>query len=784
MGIGLPTVKVEIAFDSGYATPAASRTWTDVTSYVKRDPGINFTFGRQDERSTADANHIDLTLINSDGRFTPGNASSPYYPNVKLGRPVRVTTTTPPASDFNLLTAAQSSFESSTGGWVAGGTVLPTLTSDATRAVFGTKSLKIHWNGSGSFPQGQLTLSGKTAGATYTWAGWVYVPTGSPDVRLAGGTTVGDFITAKDQWVWASLTYVAPGTTPTIAVRSLGTAGDVWLDGVMHVSGSAVGDYNTVAQSTQTRICYADSWPVSWPATVSTYAASQLSASSRLARLGLSSPLRSIVEQEYLSDSPEAYWTMAETQGAIAASDSSGNGHAVLEQAGGTGTAVTFGTATGPGTDDLTAASFSGGKYLRSWTSGLFRAFGEPLTLEAFVNCSATATDSLVIGLYGNTDVMWGIRIDSAGKALAFTYDFNAFGGASAFQNTITSTTTIEDGQTHHLALTFGAATFTLWVDGVSEGTYSGSITALWNASKIYVGGIGGAGNDLVAFTGTIAHAAITRTALSSTRIAAHANAGLTGFAGETPGARFTRYARFGSVPTAEISADTGTSPMAHVLTNDKTVVEMISLVETTDGGVVFDAADNTLTFQGRAHRYNAAVSLTLDVSAGEVDGDFEPRLDHSSTLNIVTATTSDGTVSAEVRNQASIDDYGEYSDSLELATTDPGEPLQAASWRVNTYSQPTARITSLSVDLRNLSMSQQATLLGLTVGSHIQVNNQPSQAPTTTGHYFVEGYTESIDEHTHRFTLNVSPAEQWLNIFAIGINPNGAIDSGYRLAY
>lgn len=87
----MPDVKVEIAFTSDYSTPAASRTWTDVSTYVELDQGITITGGRSDARASAEANTMSVTLDNSDGRFTPLRTSSPYYPNVKLGRPIRVT---------------------------------------------------------------------------------------------------------------------------------------------------------------------------------------------------------------------------------------------------------------------------------------------------------------------------------------------------------------------------------------------------------------------------------------------------------------------------------------------------------------------------------------------------------------------------------------------------------------------------------------------------------------------------------------------------------------------
>jgi hypothetical protein len=86
----MASARVEIAFNAGQRTAATLRTWTDVTDYVELAEGITITWGRQDERSTADANQLTLTLDNSDGRFTFGKTSGPYGSGVKLDRPIRV----------------------------------------------------------------------------------------------------------------------------------------------------------------------------------------------------------------------------------------------------------------------------------------------------------------------------------------------------------------------------------------------------------------------------------------------------------------------------------------------------------------------------------------------------------------------------------------------------------------------------------------------------------------------------------------------------------------------
>lgn len=87
------TIKVEIAFNAGFRTPAVDRVWTDVTAWTEGNP-LSIGYGRADEMAAVDANTLTgLTLDNRDGRFTPDNTSSPYYPNVTLGRPIRVTAT-------------------------------------------------------------------------------------------------------------------------------------------------------------------------------------------------------------------------------------------------------------------------------------------------------------------------------------------------------------------------------------------------------------------------------------------------------------------------------------------------------------------------------------------------------------------------------------------------------------------------------------------------------------------------------------------------------------------
>ncbi len=79
---------VSMAFGANPDGDPATWTWTDVSAYVRGT--VTITKGRADFAQTADATRMSFTLNNTDGRFTPGNPLSPYWPNVVRNVPVRV----------------------------------------------------------------------------------------------------------------------------------------------------------------------------------------------------------------------------------------------------------------------------------------------------------------------------------------------------------------------------------------------------------------------------------------------------------------------------------------------------------------------------------------------------------------------------------------------------------------------------------------------------------------------------------------------------------------------
>jgi hypothetical protein len=85
-----PTLLVQIAFGDSPLTALASNTWTDITAYVV---DIATRRGRSDALGRIEAGTAQLVLDNSDRRFDPTFASSPYYPNVVPMQKIRIRAT-------------------------------------------------------------------------------------------------------------------------------------------------------------------------------------------------------------------------------------------------------------------------------------------------------------------------------------------------------------------------------------------------------------------------------------------------------------------------------------------------------------------------------------------------------------------------------------------------------------------------------------------------------------------------------------------------------------------
>lgn len=91
-----PVFQVLAAFGAQPGAGTANFTWTDITSRAIHGDGdsiLDVQKGRSYELTGPEAGTIQLWLNNQDGALTPGNAASPYYPNVLPQTPIKVIAT-------------------------------------------------------------------------------------------------------------------------------------------------------------------------------------------------------------------------------------------------------------------------------------------------------------------------------------------------------------------------------------------------------------------------------------------------------------------------------------------------------------------------------------------------------------------------------------------------------------------------------------------------------------------------------------------------------------------
>lgn len=219
------------------------------------------------------------------------------------------------------------------------------------------------------------------------------------------------------------------------------------------------------------------------------------------------------------SDNPVVYYRTNEPSGTTAV-DSSGNGYN-----GTYGSSVTLG-GTGLVSGD-TAPSFPGGTassstVLQSSTNSALAPTGS-FSVEFWVNVPSTVTSDqfLWAQTYASGASYYPAYIQlESGSPPFFTVQINTTNGVVATYPAAVL------GAKNHVVATWNGTTLTAYVNGVSAGTATGS-GSLTNYSSPYAGfTFGGPGAGHTGFSGALGEFALYNTALSSSRVLAHYNAG------------------------------------------------------------------------------------------------------------------------------------------------------------------------------------------------------------------------------------------------------------------
>ena len=768
-------LRVEVALNPAAQTPA----WRDVSALVKGS-GVTIARGGGGRHEVSPPGRCSFTLDNRDGAFSDvsGMALSLYR------KRVRVSYRTPGVAG-NLVDAASASFESGTvGSWTPAGSAPPALTNSSTRAQHGTKSMLITWGAGGSFPLANLTVP-TVIGRRYTVSAYVWVPTGHPAVQVVvGGAGVfGTPSSGTAAWVRISATWTATSSSAGLQLwpTSAPTAGQqAWVDSVMVDEGTTLPAFTTTAPPISYRftgrIATND---LTFPALG--LALTSLTATDETAWQGSSfSTLRSAPVQEILSDDPSALWTLANSD----LGDVSGAGSDPLTPAG-TGTAPTTGTAIA-GTTTATGVTFAAGQYYTGKLARRAGFFSDGVVLEAAVRTTST-TEGAIIAAAAAFGPSLILSMDANGKPRVRRW--NVFTPGSYAANAV-STVAVNDGQPHHVAARWTIATgvLDLFVDGFLRGTDTappgpgGVIGDFLVTDTVTVGG----STHLENFTGLVAHAAITDTALPDARIADHATALINGFLGESVASRLDRYNRWAGTAFAGTTISSPVATVGHFDTEGKSIMEAVAAVQTVEDGMTYVDGSGRLTMRGRPAFTSSTVTMTIPGPGAGQSARIRDTLtyttDPRTVVNDVTGTMTDGTTQ-RVISSTSIAEYGRVSDNVDGPFVSEPAMQSVLEWRVSTEATPTPQTNALSVRMSQLDDATTSSLLTLDMGLVVGWSGMPAQAPAAADSGVILGIEETYTPDDLLWTATVAP-NYGATVMVADDPVKGHADSGYIAAY
>jgi hypothetical protein len=750
-------VTVLAAFGSGPTDPAP--VWTDITQWVDIvGSGIAIGRGASDELAQTQTGTCVLALDNQDGRFTPGNASSPYAPNVRRLTPLWVRVTA--LQGVNYIT--NPSFDTDLTDWGNGPAPVAGAVPSSTHWHSGGQACRITWDTTGTGGTWQTTVYGLTIGATYTASAWMWVSTTSPAARLViNGSTLGPVTTVTGAWTRTSVSWTATAASATMGVTTGTTspaAGtQIWIDDTQVEQGAVTTPFNGAAAVVVSRFY----GPVaSWPKTrKGLLIGAALQASDVFAWMGRQPALAPMLVQEVLLNQPAAYYPLAESSDATSAGDFTGAAQASLSiaQAGAGGT-LAFGQGTGPAATGqqapvFTPASSAAGKYLTAaWTSPVGPVFGGPVLPAlsyVFEAWASTTTKGRVIADWATTagasfTSSTTLVLDASTGQLAIEQHNGA-----AVTTTTVATANLADGALHHIVVDELAGL--AWVDGVS---YPAAITGTHDLQVLTVGAQ--AAGRL--WAGTIAHVALyvaTSGVPAGATIAANDYAaGTTGWSGEAADIRVQRvagYAGLGVTTSGTFSVVAGQGQLGSSALTHIREVEMSE-----SGKLLAHRSSPKLWFQSRTIRYNPVIAFSLSFPDTETDQLGEAD-DDQKMVNIVVASRPGGAVQRVV-DAGSLATYGPYQPAdLSLLKTTDLQVVDAARWRVARYAQPYSEIRQVEVEAYTMPAATYAALLRADVSTVLSLTDLPADSPTSTATLTVEGYTETIKEKQHKITFHTS---------------------------
>ncbi|MEV6803133.1 LamG-like jellyroll fold domain-containing protein [Streptomyces sp. NPDC051132] len=802
----------------GLVQAPATITWADITPYVDVVQGVSISRGASDELAETQPGTASLALDNTDGRFTPGNAASPYYPYVRRNAPIRISLAVIPTKSGILTPWPMAQLGDDFGDGQVSPTRWPTNT-HATETEAGRLRIPLipgvdtsfasarEWTLRGSRLTAKLATVPQAAGSTNAAASmWVTSTTSGTRIGWRYDAVAG-VMAAMSQTGFSdptptSLAYSAIDHAWLRVRESLGTvywetSGDgvtwtvrrtlatpSWVTSQSHAAEfpttrtGGAGDYvewALVGATVSPRFYgMVNEFPVDWQGLASKV---RISCTDLFKRLNRLPALRSMLVEEIITHGPLVYYPLTEPSGAATCGDLAGNGAPSLSVSqSGSGGTITLAAAAGPQETseqlpEFTPVSATVGRWLSAnLGAGIQQQLtGQRMALEAWFRTS-TAGRAIVGITSPDLQYQHILSLDASGT---LQIEWTSDGTLQA--DVITPASGLADGRWHHVL--YDQRTSGVWVDGVQVDT----TTADWGYDErvLHVGGY----RSTRLWNGEIGHVAVYATpAATGSTLATHYTAGAAGFAGETADVRIQRLASYAQIPSVSV-AGTVHDAIASQGPAGSTVVARMREVESTESARLFAARDSYgIAYQSRGLRYNPTSSgEAFQIAFADLEtGSVQVADDDQKLVNDATGSRPGG-ATQRVTAPSSVAAFGAYPQELTVLKTNDNSVLDALNWLVSRYANPGPELREVPIEASTMSTYQ--AILAADISSYFSVTGLPSQAPAASLRVTVEGYSETIRQGSHLIQFHTSAAITD-SVWVLDDPTYSVLDSTTRLAY
>lgn len=819
-----PVLKVEMGFGFLPGDPSQSPpVWTDITARTIAGPGeqyVNSSFGRTYELTSQEAGTVTLGIDNHDGAFTPGNVNSPFYPNVLVGTPVRVSAfwadNTTEFWDFE---------DDRTDGWTTyRSTVTPSSvwsnTGFYSLQITADSSTKTQWYAiSPSIPVSPLVSINANA--------QIYTPVGLGSVHIninfydSTSTQVGNIAGTPISTNNRSVNQIAvSGTTPANAVSCevlivdgenspLGTT--MYADTItLTIQSGGPGNWYPIGFG------YVERWPQEWP-DMPQWGLSKMVASDLFGVLN-NAVMMEALDGDILLDGPYVYipcsdqysttvnglepiFTASEAQGLLAANYSRLNQRpgmyvdgTAAQASTGSSTVMLGDQNTGFGTTSISSVPTAptSGPGMIYQDAALLGPGSSPngITVEFWVTISSNVTSTLLQPTIFSAFFAPSNYEVSAPSLTIQVLNLTSNNNLKViFRDGSSITATFSpSNNSQQIAFTATTTSFSLYINGALATSTSLTPAQVgdWNAIVLGCANYAFQNANLVAGNFTAMALAVYNYILPMQRIVSHYTTGVTGQENSDATTRiaqvlswsFMGLPRGGPVTFNGISDGVAEGP-AYGL-NGSHVADVINQVATNHQALVFSGPDGTLRYLHRWALYNLPSQVTFgdNPSLGEIPftGDQAFSYDNTYLYNLDSVTQTSGPTQGVTVQAADFNSRSQYYErsalQIGIQTMSNLDAYDTANWAVFSYSQPSIRVRNLTVDAAS-NPSSFLSILQIHQGTSATVTRRPMGAAPISVPVMVQKVTHVIGPGMWTAKFEMSPYTSMSEVLTLGTSNN-----------